>query len=131
MSDNHARSSAIATFKSILDAVSALDTPEKYDEASEEIQNMPLSVSIRSGWYAPGSADNAPEEFEILLSTGGPACRIHGTLDDHAEPISAELQHQDWGTPWTFCYPNGDEVADDIDVEETLLTFARQFYYGG
>ena len=42
-----------------------------------------------------------PEEFEILLCTGGPACRIVGDLDESCQPSSARIEHQDWGTPWT------------------------------
>jgi hypothetical protein len=51
------------------------------DAAREAIQEDPLSFQVRSGWYQPGSEDNEPEEFELLLSTGGPATRIIGDID--------------------------------------------------
>ena len=37
-------------------------------------QETALSVDVRSGWGTPGKLE--PEEFQILLSTGGPALRI-------------------------------------------------------
>lgn len=94
----------------------------EYDEsqAQETIQEGPLSVEVRSGWYTPGS-EPEPEEFCILLSTGGPALRIRGELGQYNEPERAWLEYQDWGTPWTQYF--------DAD-QETLLTYARQFYFG-
>lgn len=96
------------------------------DEANERIQQDPLSLQVRSGWYTPGnrsdSSDHEPaEEFEILLSTGGPATRIIGELDESGEPTRARLQAQDWGTVWT------DYVQADQD---TLLSYCRCFYFG-
>lgn len=37
----------------------------------------------------------------VLLSTGGPALRIIGGLDEYGQPNEPRLQWQDWGTPWT------------------------------
>lgn len=100
------------------------DSQTRRDDAEQVIHESVLSVQVRSGWYSPGSlpSDEAcsPEEYEILLSTGGPALRIIGRLNQYAMPESAELQHQDWGTPWTR-YPA---------PEATLLLFAQQFYFG-
>ena len=86
---------------------------------------MPLSVLVRSGWYIPGTAPGYAEEFEILLSTGGPACRIIGQLDagsvawqSGCRPV---MQHQDWFKPWV-------ESSYDIDTN-ALLWFCEQFYY--
>jgi hypothetical protein len=92
------------------------------DAARERIQEAPLSVQIRSGWTSPGDPMEA-EEFEILLSTGGPALRIRGELDQHKEPCRAWLEYQDWGIPWTEYHGDGCE-------HETLLTFCRQFFFG-
>jgi hypothetical protein len=92
---------------------------ESKEDAERDIIEMPLSVEVRSGWYAPGSEPEDPEEFCILLSTGGPALRIIGDLD-RGEPIRARLQYQDWGTPWTEFF--------DVD-RDTLISFARFFYF--
>lgn len=61
-----------------------------------------------------------PEEFRILLSTGGPALQIRGELN-HGEPSRCWLEHQDWGTPWTRFF--------DAD-RETLMWFAGLFWFG-
>src|SRR5690606_27267479 len=92
------------------------------DAAREEIWGLPLEVTVRSGWQRPGEAVD-PEEYQILLATGGPAVRITGALDLWGEPATAVLQYQHWGIPWTE-YPADDEEA------QALLEFARQFYYG-
>lgn len=91
------------------------------EEAEQRIHESVLSVSVRDGWHQPGQpSEDGPEEYEILLSTGGPALRIYGRLGANCQPESAELQIQDWGTPW-MRYPV---------PEETLLKFALCFYFG-
>ena len=94
---------------------------ESEDEAREAIEEDPLSVLVRSDWHSPGEENPEPVEFEILLSTGGPATRIVGELGLHAEPSRARLEVQDWGTPWT------EYLDSDRDV---LLSYARCFYFG-
>ena len=93
---------------------------EDDDEARDTILEDALSVEVRSGWHTPGdsSADN---EYCILLSTGGPASRIVGDLNQWKEPASATLQVQDWGTPWTD-YREADQ--------DTLLKYADCFHFG-
>ena len=89
------------------------------DEAYERIQEDPLSVEVRSGWVSPG-AEMTPEDFAILLSTGGPAARIRGELDEHGEPYRAWLEVQDWGKPWSQYF--GAE-------QDVLLSYARCFSF--
>jgi len=107
-------------------ATSTLDgyVMENSDNVRERIQESVLSVEVRSAWYSPGDPDcrdMAPEDFQILLTTGGPALRLIGELDEHCQPTRAVLQFQDWGTPWTDYY------TGDMD---TLLAFASCFYFG-
>ena len=84
------------------------------EDAERAIYENPLSVEYRSGWTSYGD-DMQPEEFQILLCTGGPAVRIMGELGFDGEPSRAWLEYQDWGTPWTqyFC------------DSEPLIAFAR------
>lgn len=93
------------------------------EDAEQRIHEDPLSLDVRSDWYAPGDSDKggAPSEFRLLLGTGGPAVRIIGELNEHGEPTSATLQTQDWFTQWTD-YREADE--------EMLLTYCRCFYFG-
>lgn len=92
------------------------------DAVREHIQESILGMEVRSGWTNVGDALNA-EEFTILLSTGGPALRIRGELDQYKQPHRAWLEYQDWGTPWIEYHGEGCS-------QETLLTFCQQFYFG-
>lgn len=140
---SHAEQNARSWMESIIEMVSALDEPEQDDdgndiprtidgdevtqeEAQERIQESPLSVEVRSGWCSLAEWADAPqpEEFCVLLSTGGPALRIIGDLNHHGEPECPRLEYQDWGTPWTEAF--GDWVDDDA-----LLTYCQQFCFGG
>ena len=93
------------------------------DELRESILNSALSVEFRSGWYSSPEDETKAEEFRILLSTGGPALRIIGKLDDYG-PIEPKLQFQDWGTPWTDF-----EITED--QQKALNWFCNCFYFGG
>jgi hypothetical protein len=77
-------------------------------------------VEVRSGWTSVGEPLE-PEDFVILLATGGPAVRIRGELDANKEPSRAWLEVQDWFKPWTEYVPASQDV---------LLTYAQQFYFG-
>jgi hypothetical protein len=95
------------------------------EDAERVIHEDALSVEVRSGWYDPASLDgDSRDEYRILLCTGGPAVQIIGDLDEHLEPSTATLQAQDWFTPWQ------DVTIMDVEDNETLLTYARCFYYG-
>lgn len=92
------------------------------EEARQRIQEDALSVEIRSGWCS-GPDDMKPEEYAILLCTGGPACRIIGSLSEHGDPESASIQYQDWFTPWVDYPLTAEEEAD-------VVKYAQQFYFG-
>jgi hypothetical protein len=85
------------------------------------IRQHPLSVQVRSGWHKPGTPLRA-EEYEILICIGGPGVRIWGQLDDFHAPITAHLEHQDWGMGWSPLF------AEETD-EEALLTYAKHFSF--
>ena len=119
-----AREQGQAQYDSIKELVAGLGDEEKADSAREAITQDPLSVLVRGGWHEPGKDAGAPQEFEILLSTGGPAVRLIGTLDDHGEPDSVRLQVQDWFQPWTDFQPQGN------DRDAVLMSYAQCFYFG-
>lgn len=91
------------------------------DDARERIEADALSIEVRSGWQALGETLEATE-FCILLSTGGPATRIIGELNEHREPCRAWLEVQDWGTAWAQYYVEGGQ--------DVLLAYASVFYFG-
>ncbi|HSW84257.1 MAG TPA: hypothetical protein VLH12_12315 [Usitatibacter sp.] len=144
----HAREQAQAQFESVRGLVAALETAEAYVEGDERdsgekgedarnaILEDALGVCVRDGWRSPGAAvQEGPEEYYILLCTGGPAVRIIGELNKYSEPETARLEMQDWFTPWTEYRPTNQEdhtftTRIDTKAEEILLTYARQFYFG-
>ena len=93
---------------------------EDREDAERRIHEDALSVEVRTGWYSIGKRPDS-FEFSILLTTGGPAVRIVGELDDSREPCRAWLEVQDWGTPWTRYYDAAQAV---------LLAYARCFCFG-
>ena len=127
MKTNTETTPARSTFDCIAEMVvnyEAARFEKDLDAAEQVIRESPLSVRVRSGWQNVGEESKfEPEEFEILMGTGGPAVRIMGTLDEHRQPDSARIEWQDWGTPWTPEPPNADET-------QLLLAFCRVFYFG-
>jgi len=125
MSDN-AIQNAKAWLENIQEMVAAYDKANDsldgagLDEAWDAINSAPLSVLVRSGWVRSGDALKAAE-YEILLSTGGPALRIIGDLDDGGEPCSWRLQLQDWGTPWTDYAPLSEDEDKALRDFVTIL----------
>jgi len=90
---------------------------ESVDEAVERIHEDPLSLRI-FGERIDG--DWQYTSFEILLTTGGPAVRIMGELDQ-GYPFRAWLEVQDWGTAWTQYYEEG--------IGSILLEYCQQFCF--
>ena len=125
---NHARDNAQAWAQTIADMVAALDVDDDYDDARDNILEAPLSAQVRSDWYRPGEQPEAVE-YQILLSYGGPSLRITGQLGEYGEASTADLEYQDWGTPWTRYHPPlHSELFDSHNAD--VLTFAQQFYFG-
>ena len=99
---------------------------ETFRDASviqERMQEGALSVEVRDDWYVPGGKDGGPTEFRVLVSTGGPAFRIIGDLDQNGQPTDVRAEHQDWGTLWI-------EVELSNEEQEAVDWFAGLFYYG-
>src|SRR5207253_7861169 len=95
------------------------------EAARDAITDDVLDVQVRGEWHVPGAFDGAaPYEYKILLCWGGPSVQIVGTLDADNQPDSATLQYQDWFTLW-LNYPLTDAE------EQTILTYAQQFYFEG
>ena len=107
---------------------------EAQEELREQAQEEALSVEFRSGWTHDLN-DMKPEQFKILLSTGGPACQIIGDLNQYQEAMnySIEIQYQDWGTPWESLQLNSHYANQNPNItpdHEALEWFCRCFYFG-
>ena len=88
------------------------DNQDDVAEAIEQqMRDIALSVSVRSQWQTPGFHP-LPGDFQILISTGGPALRVLGELDENSRPSRFWIEHQDWGTPWTL-WPHAEAYALD------------------
>lgn len=92
------------------------------DDARRAIEEDALCVEVRSHWVSIGETFT-PDQFRIVLCTGGPHVEIVGDLDENREPIRAWLVYQDWGTSKTELFLRGDAYAD-------LLAYCRVFYFG-
>ena len=126
---DHGQENAKGWLGSILEMVAELTAAdESGDEDRREnarvaIQESVLSVEIRDGWRAPG-AKGEPHEYSILLTTGGPALRLTGNLDEDSQPDEwPRLEFQDWFTPWA-------EYLPARAHREALQQFALTFYFG-
>ena len=132
MENNYAATQAESQLTHIVEMVQTLkdaqenQNDELLEEAETAIQESPLCIEVRSGWGPPCDGGEAVEmeEFRITLCTDGPAVQIIGKLDIDNVPLNAELQYQDWGTPWITRYTN---EADS----QSLLTYAQQFFFEG
>lgn len=128
--ENHARDAALATASHIARLIRTRERCNLYEHhdwaeaIQQQIDELPLSILVRSDWHEPGIPSETGGEYEILLCTGGPAVRIIGPLNSYEVPDDAFLQCQDWGTPW-------ENVALDRNTQLALRDFARSFYFGG
>lgn len=116
-----------AARKAALDDTWAGENEKTIEDAAQQIHEDALSVEVRSAWHVPGN-DASNAEYNILLCTGGPACRIIGELGEHGEPETARLEVQDWFQPWTQIRPL--VAKGDYNSEPILLAYARCFYFG-
>ena len=122
---DYALANAYSWYKTIVDQLGRLkvaceESDEAYEAVREEIQESPLSLAVRSNWSELG-APLRPEQFCILLTTGGPGLRIVGQLGRFGCPESARMEYQDWGRPWTEYQQAECAVLD---------AWAAQFYWG-
>ena len=87
------------------------------DEARDAIHATPLSVEVRSGWRSVGEDAGEPEEFRIVLCTGGPHIELTGDIGG-----TVRVVFRDWGESGEY-YPDADErIALDTFVSMLIGT---------
>lgn len=120
-----------ATVAALVELAQALKDAQDADDyaaaesAERAIGEDPLSIMVRDGWRTLESESQGAEEFEILLSTGGPASRIYGTLDGHGGVENFQIEVQDWGIPWQSCSVLTDEQEELIRDYYLALFYFR------
>lgn len=126
---NYAETS-IASIREMVEALDAAGSDDtKREDAERTIHEDALEVQVRSDWHSVMSSDdstsaaNKPTEYYILLTTGGPAARVIGELDEYGLPENARFEYQDWFQPWT-------DVPLKLEDSAVLLRYAQQFYFG-
>mgnify|MGYP003138070875 CR=1 FL=1 len=130
---NHALINALGHIKSIVkdyERLSYLESlnpttieqEEEIEQTRESILNSALSVQVRSGWTSLNESFE-PQEFNILLSWGGPSLRIIGDLNEYKEPENPVMQFQDWFTKW-------EDLKINSYQYDALVWYCSQFYYG-
>ena len=139
----HSVASIVELVQNYRAAINDREDHRAFEEAEQAIHEDPLEIKMRSGWQDPGDRPLSGDgEFFILLSTGGPATRIFGELENY-EPIKAVFQACDWFEQWrnVDLYEYG-HMPDDKnkpealhglsagDIQELLLTYCRRFYWG-
>ena len=106
--ENNAERNALCWMDDLREKFAALDKANDAgdyttaDSLADELYELPLSIDVRcASWTSYNWTETLePDEYQILLTWGGPAARITGDLADR-EPETARLEHQDWGTEWT------------------------------
>lgn len=76
-----------------------------------------LSVEVRSGWRSIGEEAGEPEEYRIVLCTGGPHVELAGDIGG-----AVRVVFKDWGESGEY-YPDADERAA-LDQFVSMLVVA-------
>lgn len=87
---------------------------ESEDEARDAIYGTPLSIEVRSGWHAVGEDAGDPEEFRVVLCTGGPRVELTGDIGG-----TVRVVFKDWDESGEY-YPNADERSA-LDTFASML----------
>ena len=132
---NHALDNCKGQLETIVELYNRFNFDETDDQAREEgeelAREMALSVCWKSDdWQAVGDQANfTPTKGQVLISWGGPACRVVCDIED-GYPTNPEIQWQDWGTPWTTpsikC-----ELELDFDTAHEALVWFINLFWGG
>ena len=103
--------------------ISSYRAPETQDELQDAVSGYACQMAL-SATTDEQNENLEPDQFEILLSWGGPSVRILGELDRGSVAWQAGcrpiIQHQDWFVPWS--------ESDYVVNTDALLWFCEFFY---
>lgn len=111
----NAKQQAQSQVASIVEMIRALGCNfDRLEELRDAIYETPLSVEVRSGWHAVYEDAGEPEEFRIVLSTGGPHVELTGDIGG-----TVRVVFTGWGESGEY-YPDADERSA-LDTFVTML----------
>jgi len=113
--------SSKAQQQAMMKVQSICELVDAYRAAQQD--GRPIEYHLQRLYEQPLVMQVHPDEYMILLCAGGPAVRIVGMLNAYAEPATAQVEYQDWFTPWERL-PLNAEQADGV------LQFASCVYGG-
>lgn len=116
MNDNRVLNMAKSCIQDLTNMFKRLDEANEAGKV-EEVENLEQEIDEQD------YGTSVQKTYSITLAGGGPAMRVFGDLDEHNQPETAELQYQDWGTPWTKLPVSGEQ-------EDLLLRYASRKYFG-
>lgn len=102
----NAQQQAKVQVSSIVDMIRAIECDfDRLEEQADQdaIYETPLSVEVRSGWRPVGEDAGEPEEFRIVLCTGGPHVELTGDIGG-----TVRVVFQDWDESGEY-HPDADE----------------------
>lgn len=66
------------------------------DDVYDAIQELPLSIEVRSGWHSIGE-DLEAAEVRVVLTFGGPSCEIRADYDPSSGCSRPRVLWSEWG----------------------------------
>ena len=113
--------------QAVRQAVAVLEATLNYrrdpdGDAYARMTEMALSVEYRTAGWRNDPEPALPDEYRIVLCTGGPHVQISGALDEVGYPVTWQLEMQDWGTPlqqmpgWSLAPElEGEQLPGELD----------------
>lgn len=84
------------------------------EDVEDAIQELPLSIELRSGWHTIGE-DLEAAEVRVVLTYGGPSCEIRADYDPQTGCSRPRVLWTEWGALGELTGFNRDAVTDFLN----------------
>jgi hypothetical protein len=117
-------SQSLAQLAEVARLAELLEADPDNDELQDELRALALSQEVRSDWRCLSIAgETEPDEWRLVLCTGGPHVEVRGEFNNYGDPETASLWAADWGQSLA-------EVPISQSSADLLLWFGQTFYWG-
>jgi hypothetical protein len=117
-------SQSLAQLAEVARLAELLEADPDNDELQDELRALALSQEVRSDWRCFVATEECdPDEWRLVLCTGGPHVEVRGEFNNYGDPETASLWAADWGQSLA-------EVPIPQSSADLLLWFAQTFYWG-